>query len=139
VSRLKASKLDQNVTYPCPCRKQGELCPIALTEALGCDRCNHIFVIRADGYTLEQLSSAHPHKQLWYWTGREWNPVRPSFYSHSCTWIVVALFVFFIVLLCLPIAFKIPFDRHVVVWMVLTICIAVMLSFIVWFTMQRRF
>lgn len=134
----KLSKIDSESSYPCPCRKQGQLCPIALTEALGCSQCNDIFVVRPDGYTLEKVSGAHPYKQLWYWTGKEWTPVRPPLQENGCAWVAGAVLLCFVLLLCLPWILHIPFDRQVVVWMVLTISIAVALSFMVWLVMHRR-
>jgi hypothetical protein len=106
---------------------------------LGCTRCNDIFVVRPDGYTLEQLSGAHPYKQLWYWTGHQWQPIRPAFYHQGCTWVVGILSLLFVTLLCLPFILKVPLDRHVMVWMVLTILIATILSFLVWLAARQRF
>jgi hypothetical protein len=46
--------------YPCPCHCDGRLTPIHLTEALGCFKCQRIFVIGQEA------------GQQWRWTGREW-------------------------------------------------------------------
>jgi hypothetical protein len=140
VSRVKACRIDLESIYPCPCRKRGQLHPIALTEAFGCNQCQHIFVVRADGYVLEQLSSIYPYKQLWYWTGQGWVPVRTPMYQSSYAWIVGGLTAFFLLLLlCLPVMFRIPLDHRVMVWMFLMILIVVpVLSFMVWLTMYRQ-
>lgn len=116
----------------------GEICPIALTEALGCDKCHHIFVVRADGYTLEQLSSTYPYKQVWYWTGKEWCLINPRIHHAGCFWMVGVLCFLFMGMLSLPWFLRIPLDRHVVVWMVLTILIAIILMFMVWFAMSQQ-
>ena len=42
-----------------------------LTEALGCQRCQQIFVIKENGQVIEQLSSIY-HKKAWRWTGNRW-------------------------------------------------------------------
>ena len=68
----KAQKIDLQLEYPCPCRRNGTLAPIALTEAFGCNRCQQIFVLKEDGYLLEQLSTHYPYKRVWYWTGKQW-------------------------------------------------------------------
>lgn len=68
----KAQKIDLQAEYPCPCRRNGTLVPIALTEAFGCDCCQQIFVIKEDGYLLEQLSTHYPYKRVWYWAGKQW-------------------------------------------------------------------
>ena len=51
----KIQKIDSSSEYPCPCRRKGNLKPIVLTEALGCDRCQQIFEIKKDGQVIEQL------------------------------------------------------------------------------------
>ncbi|MEC4805052.1 MAG: hypothetical protein SAJ12_09095 [Jaaginema sp. PMC 1079.18] len=70
----KAKKIELNQDYPCPsCRRRGTLRPIALTEALGCDRCQQIFAVEERGYRIEELSRSDPHKQrAWYWMGNRW-------------------------------------------------------------------
>ncbi len=64
----KAHKIDIHQSYPCPlCR--GKLLPIALTDALGCDRCHLIFVVNEDGYALSQLDIS---SRIWFWLGDQW-------------------------------------------------------------------
>lgn len=72
----KSQKIDLNTDYPCPCRRRGRLIPIALTEALGCDRCQQIFVVEEGGYVIEQLSTHYPYKQAWRWSGHQWHRAR---------------------------------------------------------------
>jgi hypothetical protein len=72
VQSQKRQKIDLQVDYPCPCGRKGRLVPIALTEAFGCNRCQHIFVVKDNGYVLEQLSTTYPYKKAWYWTGHRW-------------------------------------------------------------------
>ena len=67
----KVQKIDLNSEYPCPCRRKGKLKPIVLTEALGCDRCQQIFVVKKDGQIIEQLSYVY-QKKSWRWTGNKW-------------------------------------------------------------------
>ena len=67
----KIHKIDLSSEYPCPCRRKGNLKPIVLTEALGCDRCQQIFVVKKDGQVIEQLSSIY-QKKSWQWTGSRW-------------------------------------------------------------------
>lgn len=68
----KSQKLDLNEAYPCPCRRRGMLKPILLTEAFGCDRCQQIYVLKDDGYTIEQLATHYPYRRVWRWTGHQW-------------------------------------------------------------------
>ena len=67
----KTQKIDLSSEYPCPCRRKGNLKPIVLTEALGCDRCQQIFVLKKDGHVIEQLYSIY-QKKSWQWTGHRW-------------------------------------------------------------------
>jgi hypothetical protein len=97
-----------------------------------------MFIIRADGYVLEQISHIYPYRQNWYWTGQTWRLMRPPFLQSGFVWIVGALTALFLLVLCIPVAFHIPFDRHLMVWMLLPISIALVLSILVWLTIYRR-
>ncbi|MEB3230090.1 MAG: hypothetical protein VKJ64_03705 [Leptolyngbyaceae bacterium] len=50
---------------------------ITLTDALGCERCQEIFVLHEDGYLLEGLKTAYPYPKKWYWTGTQWTIKSP--------------------------------------------------------------
>jgi hypothetical protein len=63
--------LDQE--YPCPCHPNGKLQQIVLTEAFGCDRCHRIFVLHADGLTIEELAATYPYKRRYYWNGQRFH------------------------------------------------------------------
>lgn len=65
----KPQKIDLQQEYPCPCCR-GKINQLVLTEALGCDRCHKIFVLRNDSYAVEQVSSPYPHS--WQWDGQIW-------------------------------------------------------------------
>lgn len=58
--------------YPCPCRCEGRLSPIPLTEALGCFKCQRIFVVGHDGLVISDVVASRAAGQQWRWTGREW-------------------------------------------------------------------
>ncbi len=79
VRSQKSLKIDLNNEYPCPCRRRGRLLPIVLTEALGCDRCQQIFVVDEKDQVIEQLSSSYPYKRTWRWTGYRWLPAHRGF------------------------------------------------------------
>ena len=64
--------LDLETTYPCPSCKQGQLIPITLTEAWGCDRCKQIFERKSDLITVGKLSTPYPRQRTWQWTGKHW-------------------------------------------------------------------
>jgi hypothetical protein len=136
VSKAKVCKIEQDCTYPCPCKKQGQLCPIVLTEALGCSQCNHIFVIRPDGYTLEQLSSVYPYKQGWYWTGQEWIPIKPLIKASGCVWIVGGLTCLLILILYLTRGFSRLPPPFEMIWIGLGIVF--FLALLVWLSNDRR-
>ena len=69
----KAQKSDLNEEYPCPCRFRGNLTPIVLTDAFGCNCCQQIFVVNENGDTIEQLSTSYTYKSAWRWTGKQWS------------------------------------------------------------------
>ena len=104
VRTYKSQKIDQNADYPCPCRRNGQLKPITLTEAFGCDRCQQIFVVQDDGYVIEQLSTHYPYKRVWRWTGQQWRLDRTSLGASYLPLAVLACFgimVFFLLLVTL--------------------------------------
>jgi len=69
----KAQKIDLQQSYPCPsCHRQGKLNPIALTDAMGCDRCHLIFVVENEGYSLILLGGLDRYRRDWYWMGDRW-------------------------------------------------------------------
>jgi len=65
-------KIDLQKNYPCPSCRKGSLNLILLTEALGCDRCQKIFVVKENYQIIEQLSSFE-QKKTWYWNGSSWS------------------------------------------------------------------
>jgi len=69
-------KIDLQQSYPCVCPRKGRLNPIALTDALGCDRCASIFTVSEDGESLIQLDSIDPFQGTWYWEGKGWHAQR---------------------------------------------------------------
>ena len=88
----KVQKIDLNREYPCPCRRSGNLKPIVLTEALGCDRCQQIFAVKKDGQVIEQLSSIY-QKKSWRWTGNRWRNAYGHWkYSYSYVSIILLMF-----------------------------------------------
>ena len=97
----KPEKIEFNQEYPCPCRRQaGNLVAITLTEAFGCDRCQQMFIIQNNGYTLEQLAVPYPYKQRWQWQGRRWQPLGNPWRRASL--ILAWLATFVLIIVCLP-------------------------------------
>jgi hypothetical protein len=70
----KIHPIDLNREYPCPCRRRGKLSNIVLTEAMGCELCQTIFVLSPQGESIEQLNAHYPYKKAWSWTGKKWIP-----------------------------------------------------------------
>ncbi|MEL6816998.1 MAG: hypothetical protein AAFP03_19705, partial [Cyanobacteria bacterium J06598_3] len=64
--------LDLDTSYPCPSCKQGQLIPITLTEAWGCDRCKQIFEKQPDANTIGKLASPYQRQRTWRWNGQQW-------------------------------------------------------------------
>ena len=97
----KIQKIDLSSEYPCPCRRKGNLKPIVLTEALGCDRCQQIFVVKKDGQVIEQLSSIY-QKKSWRWTGNRWKNAYARWtqsYWSAVAILIVSLVTFIVIIL----------------------------------------
>lgn len=131
----KSQKIDLNAEYPCPCRRRGKLVPIALTEAFGCNRCQQIFVVEENGYTIEQLSTTYPYKQAWRWTGHQWNKaysgIRDSYLPLALGILLVLLIVW------LPLALRSPVGANIISWAIVAVLLAVLPALMVWLAYRR--
>lgn len=124
----KAQKIDFNTEYPCPCRRRGRLLPITLTEALGCDRCQRIFVVEENGQIIEELSTSYPYKRAWRWTGNRWITARRGG-GHGYLRLVMGIFIM-LSLVCLFLAWRTHSSLMFIT--VLGIIILLMLVMIFW-------
>jgi Flp pilus assembly protein TadB len=118
----RSQKIDHEKEYPCPCRKRGHLKPIFLTEAFGCDRCQHIFVIQENGQIIERVSSNYSSKKTWRWTGYGWTTADKGMRES----LPIILGIFLLVLIVVLGLFSI-IPRPV-----LAICLVSVIFFIVW-------
>ncbi|MDY7015366.1 MAG: hypothetical protein SVX43_17570 [Cyanobacteriota bacterium] len=130
----KAQKIELNKDYPCPCRRRGTLQPIALTEALGCNRCQQIFVVEENGQAIEQLSTTYPYKRSWRWTGSRWVPVNSSLKSSSLP-IAIAV-VSLMLLVGLPLVLRSP-SSHPIFWIVMAVLLAILPALMLWLSYRR--
>lgn len=131
----KAEKIDFNNEYICPCRRKGQLIPITLTEAFGCNRCQQIFVVENDGYLLEQLSTTYPYKRAWRWTGSSWYVVHPRLGE---SYLPVALgIIFVLVIIWLPLALLLAKNNSIVIWAMIAVILAILPALMVWLTYRR--
>ncbi len=115
----KVQKIDLNSEYPCPCRRKGKLKPIVLTEALGCDRCQQIFVVKKDGQIIEQLSYIY-QKKSWRWTGNRWKNAYARWsqsYLSTITLLILGLTATAIVML--PLLLRWLSTRSIISWTVI--------------------
>jgi hypothetical protein len=135
VQYQKAEKIDFNSEYPCPCRRRGQLVPITLTEAFGCDRCQQIFVVEDNGHMLEQLSTTYPYKRAWRWTGNSWQVVQPRLGE---SYLPVALgIIFVLVIIWLPLALRLASNSNIIAWAIVALLLAILPALMVWLTYRR--
>jgi hypothetical protein len=133
----RSNKIDLTADYPCPCRRQGRLIPITLTEAFGCNRCQQIFAVREGGDTIEQLSTTYPYKKLWRWTGRQWSVLRPPVGQKLLPLVLLAITIAVIVILLMdPQLGSIELIEEVRV-LVTAIVIAMLILCILWLVYRR--
>ncbi|MBE9116107.1 hypothetical protein IQ249_09390 [Lusitaniella coriacea LEGE 07157] len=132
----QAHKIDLNQAYPCPSCRRGTLSAIALTEALGCNRCQQIFVLEDKNRALEQLSTTYPYKRSWRWTGKRWIKARVR---RGDRYLLVALIGIIGILLLL--LFFLSLDRFnlqvPIVSIILAIAIACFPLFLLWLSYRR--
>ena len=133
----KVQKIDLSSEYPCPCRRKGSLKPIILTEALGCDRCQQIFVVKKDGLVIEQLSSIY-QKKSWRWTGNRWkNAYARWTQSYLAIMLVFILGLGILMAVILPLLLRWLSTQSIMLWIVVAI-FAVMLLFFSLYVVYRR-
>ncbi|HEY9737718.1 MAG TPA: hypothetical protein V6D06_15610 [Trichocoleus sp.] len=132
----KSQKIDLNADYPCPCRRRGRIVPIALTEAFGCDRCQQIFVVRDDGYVLEQLASHYPYKRAWRWTGQQWRLDRSVLGTSYVPLMMVVLFGLMVLILLMA-TLQTPAGAQMAVRLLAALTVSLLLVFMFWLASRR--
>lgn len=130
--KSKYQRIDLQQSYPCPCHRKGCLVPIALTEALGCDRCQEIFVVDESGYKIEQVAVHYLYKPIWQWTGDHWIRLNAGPKVN-----IPLLFLALII----PILIWLPLVLHstgpIILWAIISFCLAILPAFIVWLSYRR--
>jgi hypothetical protein len=135
VRNSKAQKIDLNSEYVCPCRRKGLLKPIILTEAFGCDRCQQIFVVKENGYEIEQLASHYPYKKIWRWSNNRWIGATQG---AGESYLPIALGVILILLIIwLPLALRSASGAGIVFWTLFAILLAIIPALMVWLAYRR--
>lgn len=131
----KPDKIDLNTEYACPCRRKGQLIPITLTEAFGCDRCQQIFVVEENGYVLEQLTTTYPYKRAWRWKGNSWHVVQPPL---KRSYLPIALgIIFVLVIIWLPLALRLANSSSILAWAMVAVLLAILPVLMIWLTYRR--
>lgn len=110
--------------------------PIVLTDAFGCDRCQQIFVVRDDGYVLEQLSSHYPYKRAWRWTGQQWRLDRSAISTSYVPLMMVVLFGLMVLILLMA-TLQLPAGTQVAVRLLAAFTVSLLLVFMFWLASRR--
>jgi hypothetical protein len=131
----KYTKIDQHQDYPCPCRRKGKLCPIILTDAFGCDRCQQIFVVQENGHIIEQLASHYPYKRTWRWTGFRWVSTNQRIGEGVLPLIMGIILLLSIV--WLPLILKSPPGVSVIFGAILVMLLVILPALIFWLAYRR--
>jgi hypothetical protein len=135
VQPQKPDKIDLNKEYACPCRRNGQLIPITLTEAFGCDRCQQIFVVEENGYVLEQLSTTYPYKRAWRWKGNNWQIVQPRLGQNYLP--ITLSIIFVLVIIWLPLALRLANSSNIIAWAIVALLLVILPALMVWLTYRR--
>jgi hypothetical protein len=131
----KAQKIDLTAEYPCPCHRRGQLTPIALTEAFGCNRCQRIFVVQDSGYVIEELSTSYPYKRTWRWTGHQWSATGSGLGRGSLP--LVLVITFGLVFLILVTTLQSPLSSSVTFRVITALVLSLMLVMMLWLACRR--
>ncbi|MBD2462035.1 hypothetical protein H6G89_13350 [Oscillatoria sp. FACHB-1407] len=131
----KAQKIDLSVDYPCPCHRRGNLTPIALTEAFGCNRCQRIFVVQESGYVIEELSTNYPYKKAWRWTGNQWSTAHSGL---GRAYLPLTLIIIFgVVFLLLVTTLQSPLSSSMTFRAIAALVLSAMLVLMLWLACRR--
>lgn len=122
----KTQKIDLTSEYPCPCRRKGKLKPIVLTEALGCDRCQQIFVVKKDGKVIEQLSSIY-QKKSWQWTGSRWKNAYDRWTKNYLSRILLVVMSTFVAVVLLSMVLRWLSTQSIISWAVPFLLVVILL------------
>ncbi|MGD1918101.1 MAG: hypothetical protein ACFCAD_03990 [Pleurocapsa sp.] len=123
----KTQKIDLSSEYPCPCRRKGNLKPIVLTEALGCDRWQQIFVVKKDGHVIEQLSSIYQNKS-WRWTGNRWKNAYARWKQSYLLFIAfLAIGSAILAIIAKPLVLRWLSSQSIIFWVVLFLIVSILL------------
>lgn len=122
----KTQKIDLTSEYPCPCRRKGKLKPIVLTEALGCDRCQQIFVVKKDGKVIEQLSSIY-QKKSWQWTGSRWKNAYERWTQNYLSRMLLIVMSAFMVIVCSRLVLRWLSTQSIISWVVSFLIVVILL------------
>lgn len=136
MGKSNINKIDLNREYPCPCRRQGKLLPIILTEAMGCDSCQQIFVVTEDGQFIQEVSSTYPYKRLWFWTGKRWHSVSTSWRRTKTYLSFVIAVVLLLVIILLPLIVR-STSNLIAFLTIISVSIAILMGFMVWLVYRR--
>jgi hypothetical protein len=128
----KINKISFKADYPCPCRRNGCLKPIFLTEALGCDRCQQIFVVQDNHQVIEQLSSVY-QKRAWRWNGHRWINIYPGLSPNSLSLLFIAIVLSPIILaIALPLILHRLSAPSTILWVVLCLVLLALVGLVLW-------
>lgn len=131
----KFQKIDLSQDYPCPCRRRGHLTPIILTEALGCERCQQIFVVQDNGHVIEQLSSTYPYKRTWRWTGHRWLAANSRLGEGYLP--VILGIILLLLIVWLPLVLRAPSSVGMILWAILAMLLIILPALIFWLAYRR--
>lgn len=134
MGKSKLTKIDLNREYPCPCGRKGKLLPIILTEAMGCDRCQNIFVLTENGQFIEEVSSTYPYKKAWYWTGKNWTSNYKN-WQRTETYLTLSIVVF--ALIWLPLIFGLSNNGNITFLMIIGVLAAILPAILAWLAYRR--
>jgi hypothetical protein len=127
--------IDLNGDYPCPCRCRGRLTPIALMDAMGCMRCQQIFVLSPNADLIERVAPAYPGRQQWYWDGSQW--LRLDRGLKDRFWPICLVFLGLLALVWLPWTTHSRGGFHSLLVAIVPIVMVALLAVLVWIAYRR--
>ena len=134
----RTRKIDLQKKYPCPSSHKGSLNLILLTEALGCDRCQKIFVIKDDYQIIEQLSSFE-QKKAWYWNGSSWSNLYTGLTPNTLSALLITMVLFpMLIAICLSLLLQQVSLNSMMLGVIVCFVLIIFVGLILWLVYRHR-
>jgi hypothetical protein len=92
-------------------------------------------VVQESGYVIEELSTTHPYKRAWRWTGSQWSTAGPSLGRAYLP--LTLLIIFGLVFLLLVTTLQSPLSSSITFRVIAALVLSTMVVLMLWLACRR--